>query len=72
MKTTLTVENLLTIVMSLDKIAKIDRSDYFNQYYNEVLSRLRQEVRIKHWVDNPNSGIDWVRTHERKAAREQT
>ena len=39
---TLTLENLLEIYEAMSKIKPIDRSDYFNQYYNEVLNRIKE------------------------------
>ena len=35
METTLTMENLLAIFQAMDRIKPIDRSDYFNNYYQE-------------------------------------
>lgn len=57
MKTTLTVENLLAIFQALDRIALIDRSDYFNNYYQEVVSRLQDERKIKGYIESQLSKV---------------
>ena len=44
MKTTLTFENLSFIYSAMKEIAEIDRSDYFNQYFGEVKTRLWEET----------------------------
>ena len=36
METTLTMKNLLDILRAMQKIKPIDRSEYFEKYYNEV------------------------------------
>jgi hypothetical protein len=36
-----TLENLYTILKSMDEIAAIDRSDYFNAYMSEVRQRIK-------------------------------
>ena len=36
METTLTMENLLDILRAMQKIKPIDRSEYFEKYYNEI------------------------------------
>ena len=43
METTLTMENLLAIFQAMDRIKSIDRSDYFNNYYQELVSRLQEQ-----------------------------
>ena len=45
METTLTMENLLAIFQAMDRIKPIDRSDYFNDYYQEIISRLQNRKR---------------------------
>lgn len=57
MKTTLTVENLLAIFQALDRIALIDRSDYFNNYYQEVVSRLQDERKIQGYIESQLSKV---------------
>lgn len=44
---TLTLVNLLTIKQAMDKIKPIDRSDYFNQYYQEVIQRIEVKQKDK-------------------------
>lgn len=36
----LTTENLLAIFEAMSKIKPIDQSEYFNNYYDEVIERL--------------------------------
>ena len=52
METTLTMENLLAIFQAMDRIKPIDRSDYFNNYYQEVVGRLQNEQKMKSWIEN--------------------
>ena len=52
METTLTMENLLAIFQAMDRIKPIDRSDYFNNYYQEVVSRLQDEQKMKSWIES--------------------
>jgi hypothetical protein len=40
----LTLENLQAIKDAMDKIKEIDRSTYFNQYYREILARLKTDA----------------------------
>ena len=51
METTLTMENLLAIFQAMDRIKPIDRSDYFNNYYREIVSRLQEQEKIKQWIE---------------------
>ena len=37
-----TLDNLYTILKSMNEIAPIDRSDYFNAYMNEVRQRIKE------------------------------
>jgi hypothetical protein len=37
----ITLKNLQAIKDAMEKIKEIDRSDYFNQYYGEILDRLK-------------------------------
>ena len=52
METTLTMENLLAIFQAMDRIKPIDRSDYFNNYYQEIVSRLQNEQKMKSWIED--------------------
>ena len=52
METSLTIENLLAIFQSMDRIKPIDRSDYFNNYYREIVERLQNEQKMKSWIEN--------------------
>lgn len=51
METTLTMENLLVIFQAMDRIKPIDRSEYFNNYYQELISRLQTESKVKEWIE---------------------
>ena len=39
----LTTENLLDILKAMQKIKPIDQSQYYTQYMNEIIERLRVE-----------------------------
>lgn len=65
MKTTLTVENLLAIFQALDRINPIDRSDYFNNYYQEIVSRLQDERKIQGYIENQLSKVQNRRETDR-------
>jgi hypothetical protein len=52
MKTTLTMENLLAIFQAMDRINPIDRSDYFNNYYREIVSRLQEQEKVNEWIES--------------------
>ena len=52
METTLTMENLLAIFQAMDRINPIDRSDYFNNYYREIVSRLQEQEKVKEWIES--------------------
>jgi len=52
METTLTMENLLAIFQAMDRIKPIDRSDYFNNYYQELVSRLQEQEKVKQWIES--------------------
>ena len=47
-----TMENLLAIFQAMDRIKPIDRSDYFNNYYQEIVSRLQNEQKMKSWIES--------------------
>ncbi len=51
METSLTMENLLAIFQAMDRIKPIDRSDYFNNYYQELVSRLQEQEKVKQWIE---------------------
>lgn len=38
----MTIKTLEEIKNSMDKIKNIDRSEFFNQYYNEVTQRINE------------------------------
>ena len=52
METTLTMENLLAIFQAMDRIKSIDRSEYFNDYYREIVSRLQEQEKVKEWIES--------------------
>ncbi len=52
METTLTMENLLAIFQAMDRIKPIDRSDYFNNYYQEIVRRIQDEQKMKSWIED--------------------
>jgi len=47
METTLTIENLLAIFQAMARIEPIDRSEYFNNYYHEIVRRIQDEQKMK-------------------------
>ena len=51
METSLTIENLLAIFQAMDRIKPIDRSEYFNDYYREIVSRLSEQEKVKQWIE---------------------
>lgn len=56
MNETLTNENLLQIKAAMDRIAEIDKSLYFKNYYSEIINRLDvidRRVKIKEERLNP-------------------
>ena len=52
METTLTMENLLAIFQAMDRIKPIDRSEYFNNYYHEIVRRIQDEQKMKSWIED--------------------
>ena len=52
METSLTMENLLAIFQAMDRIKPIDRSDYFNNYYREIVSRLSEQAKVNEWIES--------------------
>jgi hypothetical protein len=51
MNTTLTLENIEAIIQAMDKIKPIDRSEYFNNYYAEVIERRSDLLYIKAYLE---------------------
>ena len=51
MNTTLTLENIKAIIEAMDKIKPIDRSEYFNNYYGEVIERRSDLLYIKAYLE---------------------
>ena len=47
----LTMENLLAIFQAMQKIKPIDQSEYFRQYYAEVVQRLSDQERAKKFIE---------------------
>ena len=47
METTLTLENIDAIIQAMNKIKNIDRSEYFNNYYAEVIELRADLVYMK-------------------------
>ena len=52
METSLTMENLLAIFQAMDRIKPIDRSKYFNDYYQEIVSRLSEQAKVNEWIES--------------------
>ncbi len=48
---TLTIENLQAIFDAMSKIKPIDQSEYFRQYYAEVVRRLSDQERAKKFIE---------------------
>ena len=53
---TLTTENLLAIFESMSKIKPIDRSQYFNNYYDEIIERLIWKELDRKVIEQRNKG----------------
>jgi hypothetical protein len=51
MNTTLTLENIEAIIQAMNKIKPIDRSEYFNNYYGEVIERRADLLYIKAYLE---------------------
>jgi hypothetical protein len=51
METSLTMENLLAIFKAMQKIEPIDQSEYFKQYYAEIIQRLSEQDRAKKFIE---------------------
>ena len=47
----LTMENLLAIFQAMQKIKPIDQSEYFRQYYADVVQRLSDQERAKKFIE---------------------
>ena len=52
METSLTMENLLAIFQAMDRIKPVDRSEYFNDYYREIVSRLSEQAKVNEWIES--------------------
>lgn len=48
----LTMENLLAIFQAMQKIKPIDQSEYFRQYYAEVVQRLSDQERAQKFIED--------------------
>lgn len=46
----LSMENLLAIFQAMQKIKPIDQSEYFRQYYAEVVRRLSDQERAQKFI----------------------
>jgi hypothetical protein len=51
METTLTLENIDAIIQAMNKIKKIDRSEYFNNYYAELIERRSDALYLKAYYE---------------------
>jgi hypothetical protein len=47
-----TTDNLLDILKSMQKIEPIDRSKCYEDYFNEVMNRLKYASDRQVWIDN--------------------
>ena len=47
----LSMENLLAIFQAMQKIKPIDQSEYFRQYYAEVVQRLSDQERAQKFIE---------------------
>jgi hypothetical protein len=45
------MENLLAIFYAMQKIEPIDQSEYFKQYYAEIIQRLSEQDRAKKFIE---------------------
>lgn len=52
METSLTLENIEAIIQAMDKIKAIDRSQCFNEYYDELVKR-RCDI---NWLNEAKQG----------------
>jgi hypothetical protein len=51
MNTTLTLENIEAIIQAMNKIKRIDRSEYFNNYYAELIERRADALYLKAYYE---------------------
>jgi hypothetical protein len=51
MNTTLTLENIDAIIQAMNKIKNIDRSEYFNNYYAELIERRSDIIYLKAYYE---------------------
>jgi hypothetical protein len=49
--TTLTLENIEAIIQAMNKITKVDRSEYFNNYYAELIERRSDALYLKAYYE---------------------
>jgi len=47
----LTTDNLLEIVKAMQRINPIDKSQYFQNYMNEIMDRLKENEKSKTWIE---------------------
>ena len=47
----LTTDNLLDILKAMQKIKPIDQSQYFKNYMDEIIDRLKQNEKSKAWIE---------------------
>jgi hypothetical protein len=58
METSNTPENLQAIKRALENIKPIDQSDFYRQYYSEVLNRLEELSALEN-LNNQNNSNQW-------------
>jgi hypothetical protein len=51
MNTTLTLENIEAIIQAMNKIKPIDRSQCYNEYYDELIGRRSDLLYIKAYLE---------------------
>jgi hypothetical protein len=66
------MENLLAIFQAMDRIKPIDRSEYFNNYYQELISRLQTESKVKEWIEGNLNLIVQGNSQETDRDRQET
>ena len=49
--TTLTLENINAIIQAMNKIRNIDKSEYFNNYYAELIERRADLIYLKAYLE---------------------
>jgi hypothetical protein len=63
METSLTLENINGIIQAMDKIKPIDRSQFFNEYYNELVKRRSDSIWLKEHHETQQSAIYGAKYH---------